>query len=435
MNHRSRTILRATWAAIGLALGLLTGGIASVSCGKEDPGTVKQPPPLGTATSASSSGGIADDGAGGAESSSGAIGASSGGSAIVGGGTSDAGAEAGPFADDDAACATESLKGQVFPVDLFIMMDQSGSMTDTVTGPNGTTGQKWAFLTQAFTTFLEDPKSAGIGVGIQYFPIPNTDAPDSSCTASTYAVTNDPAQPASGQGVPIAPLPGNAAPIIASLQAHIPGGSTPTLAALTGALQYAGAWATQNPTHKVVVVLATDGVPHLCPNNTIATVSAAAQAGFASVPSIPTYVIGIGDSLDSLNEIADAGGTTSAFIVSTGQDTAGQFLSAMNSIRSATAIPCALTIPTADGGAVDYAKVNVVDTPSDGGPPNDFYQVTDSSQCATQAGGWYYDSNAAPMSINLCKATCDFVSVGLTDEVDIVLGCKTITTPGTGGIR
>ncbi len=330
-------------------------------------------------------------------------------------------------ASGQATCASESRKGQVVPVDIFIMMDQSGSMLDDVTGPNGTMGVKWDFLKQAFTTFVQDPASAGIGVGIQYFPIPNVD--DSSCDAGTYAVTNDPNAPPSGVGVGIAPLPGNATAIVNSLNAHMPGGQTPTVPALAGALQYAKNWATQNPSHKVVVVLATDGSPHGCTNNTVDTAATVAQIAAAGAPPIPTYVIGIGDSLSSLNEIADAGGTAPALIVSTGQDVSAQFLAAMNDIRSSTSIPCVLTIPTGDGGAVDFGKVNVVDSPADGGPPLSFLQVPNAAACDPAVGGWFYDNPSAPKTINLCPASCSAITAGVTDQVDIELGCQTLVAP------
>ena len=163
-------------------------------------------------------------------------GSEAGGAAIITSSTPTDGASA-PLDAGMPTCASSSYQGKVVPVDMFIMMDQSGSMSDTVTGPNGAKGAKWDFLKQAFATFVLDPRSAGLGVGIQFFPIPDID--NSSCDAATYSVTNDPAEPASGQGVPIAPLPGNAAAIVASLGAHTPGGQTPTVAALTGAIEYA----------------------------------------------------------------------------------------------------------------------------------------------------------------------------------------------------
>jgi hypothetical protein len=374
-------------------------------------------------TSSGGTGTLSSSGASASSTGSGAgsLSGSSAGAGTLGAGGSDAGSAM------PATCASESRKGLVVPVDIFIMMDQSGSMTDEVTGPNGTMGMKWDFLKEAFTAFVQDPTSAGIGIGIQYFPIPNID--DSSCDAGTYAVTNDPNAPPSGVGVAIAPLPGNAAAMVSSLNAHTPGGQTPSVAALAGALQYAQSWSLQNPTHKVVVVFATDGDPHGCTNNTVNVAATVAQMAATGVPPVPTYVIGIGDSLKSLNQIAAAGGTTAALIVSTGQDVAAQFLAAMNQIRSSTSVPCVLTVPTGDGGAVDFGKVNVVDSPADGGAPLNFLQVPNAGACDPAAGGWFYDNPAAPMTISLCPASCAVITTDVAAQVDIQLGCQTLVAP------
>ncbi len=409
----------------GFAAGVAAGALMSVACGTSGiskgnsgfssgqiPGAGATGTLAGATGSSSSAGSIAASG-----SSAGSLGASAG---ALGGGS-------GAVSSTPVTCASESRKGQVLPVDIFIMMDQSGSMTDEVTGPNGTMGMKWDFLKQAFTSFVEDPASAGIGIGIQYFPIPNID--DSSCDAGTYAVPNDPNAPQSGVGVAIALLPGNATAIVNSLSAHTPGGQTPTVAALSGALQYAEGWAAQNPTHKVMVVFATDGDPHGCTNNTVGVAAAVAQMAATGVPPVPTYVIGVGDSLKSLNQIADAGGTTAALIVSTGQDVAAQFLAAMNEIRSSTSVPCVLSIPTSDGGAVDFGKVNVVDSPADGGAPLSFLQVPSASSCDPAAGGWFYDNRAAPTTITLCPASCTMVTTDVAAQVDIQLGCQTLVAP------
>ncbi len=410
----------------GFAAGVAAGALMSVACGTSGVGKGNSGFSSGQVPGAGGSGTLS--GATGSSSSAGSIAASSGsGSGSLGAGAGALGGGSGAGPSTPVACASESRKGQTLPVDIFIMMDQSGSMTDEVTGPNGTMGMKWDFLKQAFTSFVEDPASAGIGIGIQYFPIPNID--DSSCDAGTYAVPNDPNAPPSGVGVAIAPLPGNAAAIVNSLSAHTPGGQTPTVAALSGALQYAEGWATQNPTHKVIVVFATDGDPHGCTNNTVDVAAAVAQMAATGVPPVPTYVIGVGDSLKSLNQIADAGGTSAALIVSTGQDVAAQFLAAMNEIRTSTSVPCVLSIPTSDGGAVDFGKVNVVDSPADGGAPRSFLQVPNASSCDPAAGGWFYDNRAAPTTITLCPASCTMVTTDVAAQIDIQLGCQTLVAP------
>jgi hypothetical protein len=66
----------------------------------------------------------------------------------------------------DAACATQSATAQTLPLDLYMMVDSSGSMTEKTAA--GST--KWAAVQSAMSAFFADPASAGISIGLQYFP-------------------------------------------------------------------------------------------------------------------------------------------------------------------------------------------------------------------------------------------------------------------------
>jgi hypothetical protein len=76
-------------------------------------------------------------------------------------------------------CAGDLIKGEPVPVDVYIMLDISGSML-TATGSGAT---KWDAVKGAINTFLMDPMSAGLGVAIQYFPLQKAAVP-ASCTTS-----------------------------------------------------------------------------------------------------------------------------------------------------------------------------------------------------------------------------------------------------------
>jgi len=71
----------------------------------------------------------------------------------------------------DAACASEVRKGEQTPLDIYIALDSSGSMTDAVGGPGAAPLTKWEAVSKALVSFVDDPASAGLGVGLQYFPI------------------------------------------------------------------------------------------------------------------------------------------------------------------------------------------------------------------------------------------------------------------------
>lgn len=164
--------------------------------------------------------------------------------------------------------------------------------------------------------------------------------------------------------------------------------------------------------------------------NTIADVQQVAAAGFTGIPSIPTYVIGVGTSLVSLDAIAASGGTSKAFIVDDGGNTVQQFIDAMNTIRKTAALGCEYQIPAAtDAGAVDFNQVNVQYLPGGGGQAVDILHAKDAMQFDPVSGGWYCDNNAAPTKIELCPATCANVEKDENGEIDILVGCATKDIP------
>lgn len=357
----------------------------------------------------------------------------------------DAGSSDGGPLDDAGACAAEPHVAEQVPLDIYIMLDQSGSMDEATTqGPT-----KWEAVSSALKTFVDQPSLAGVSVGIQYFGLPAggaqcSSAPcltDADCGGPTCgpcfsplpgifpgvcigASASDSCNPVdySVADVEIAPLPGVAPAIKASINAHSPNTNTPTSAALEGAIMHAKSWSIANPGHAVVVVFATDGDPTEC-NTDQNYINGVAAAGFNGNPKILTFVIGVGSSLGALNGVAQAGGSGSAFIVDTNQNVNQAFLDAMNQIRGA-ALGCNYNIPVPAMGQPDYTKVNVQYTPSNG-PAEVFPHYPDKASCPANGDGWYYNNNASPTQIILCDATCAKVSADQMGKIDILLGCKT----------
>ncbi len=339
--------------------------------------------------------------------------------------------------DSDTSCI-----GQIYPVnaralDLYVMLDQSGSMSESVDG--GAT--KWTSVTGAINAFLTEPSAAGLGVGLQYFGLNtldggtctagatcsgNADCGTGLCVVGTCSCTSgDSCLSADYQrpDVEIAPLPAVAPAISASIAKHSPSTATPTSAALQGAVDHAHEWAVAHADHTAVVVLATDGDPSEC-DTSLTNIAAIAQNGVTGTPKVLTFVIGIGASLANLNAIAAAGGTTSAFIVDTGANVNQQFVDALNKIRGA-AQGCAYGIPVPNGGAVDYARVNVEYAPGGTGIPLTLARVADAASCPVSGDAWYYDVNVAPTQILLCGSTCAAVRKDAKTTVAVVLGCST----------
>jgi hypothetical protein len=434
----------------------------------------------------------------------------SGGTTGSGGSQTDAGSRViGSDALGNSACATVSNKAEQVPLDLYIMMDSSGSMSDPIS-----TGQsKWDAVLTALQSFLQDPASTGMGVGIQYFPLVLAGVPD-SCQMNTDCGNNGPCDvietcsmprngmitqcasnadcvgqgtcvrlgacgPANAQmpcappgpgvtcsngyacnaiagycaardkcdvasyatpAVEVAPLPGIAPTIVASFSQHMPDGLTPTSAALSGAISHAQALSAAHPTHKVAVLLATDGEPDECTPSDIAGVAQIATAGMSGTPSILTYVIGVfaasdaTDAQTNLNAIAAAGGTNQAFIINTNGNVSQSFVSALNSVRT-SGLACQYMVPQPpdDGGQLDYFSVNVQYTSSSGQTVT-IGNVKNHASCSATKGGWYYDvdpsTGAIPKTISICDTTCNALKADAGGQVDILLGCKTIFVIG-----
>jgi hypothetical protein len=257
------------------------------------------------------------------------------------------------------------------------------------------------------------------------------------CTNYASCEVSDYSEPA----VPIASLPDNAAALSVSLTSEEPIGLTPTPVALAGAIDRAAAHAVDNPDHRVIAVLATDGLPTDCVppdvqnlDGAVAAVATIAATGFASTPSIETYVIGVfapdepDDPLTKLDRLAAAGGTERAFIVDATQDVSQQLIDALAEIRAGT-LDCEFQLPTApEGEALDYLLVNVEVT-SDG-ERLDLRYVQRAEGCDRAELGWFYDvepeAGGSPTQIRVCSQTCTaFRNLPAGASVNIGLGCAT----------
>ena len=93
-----------------------------------------------------------------------------------GGGASDGG---GGYDSGFTACATDSQRAKPVPLSMAVMLDSSGSMwLRTQAGE-----YKWDAAKRALSAFVGDPQSAGLSVGLQYFPLFLNAAPN-RCTTS-----------------------------------------------------------------------------------------------------------------------------------------------------------------------------------------------------------------------------------------------------------
>jgi hypothetical protein len=255
------------------------------------------------------------------------------------------------------------------------------------------------------------------------------------CMPSDYATPN----------VALGTLPGAAGGLNSSLTGHSPDGFTPTGPALAGAVMWAQQQQTNNPDHKVAIVLVTDGLPggfipgfppSYCSPSDIPGISNIVSAVSGGTNPILTFVVGIFNPATAegmmapanLMSLAQAGGTDSAVIIDVTGNTVTQQLHDALAKAQTKAIACSYQIPPSTGGTpVDFTKVNVSFT-SGSNQTTTIGNTSGSSAC--DKGGWYYDvdpaSGKSPTKIIACPSTCSSFQSDTNGQVQIVLGCQTI---------
>jgi hypothetical protein len=320
-------------------------------------------------------------------------------------GAVDAGADQGFVTTQfDLGCASSNAQAKLVPVNLVVLLDRSGSMGD---GVNGDPTLKWDPVTSAMEGFFADPQSLGMSASLTFFPAPND-----ICNPSVYyPLTSNP------NTVLMRPLP-DSSTFQQAIAANTPSGSTPTRPAILGAIDYAKDTRAANPGSRSAIVLVTDGDPDVCDSSVNDVALPIAQVA----STIPTYVIGVGSSIPSLNQLAQAGGTGQPTFVAVGNpmQTASDFQQALEAIRGLV-LTCDFPVPAPPSGmTLDFQNVNVVFTPSASSAEELLYD----SGCST-GQGWRYDEPQNPTQVELCPSTCDSVKQDHGGRIDVVFGCAT----------
>ena len=301
--------------------------------------------------------------------------------------------------------AAFSCRGDASPavrrrLDLLLMVDINLFST---LGTTLTAGINNAFLQTArgISSYVDDPRAAGTGVGIDYFPpplaLPGTPA---QCDSDTYETP----------AAPIDLLPANAARIKASLPAPLTIGS-PTEPALVGALSYASS-RFQGLAFKQAVVLVTDRVSDFSCLSSPSAIIDAAEASARGNPPIPTYVIALGSPrlegalsnfirFEQLDAVAAGGGTGNAHAVDL--DDAGDSLSETLHDIQLDAEPCQYEV----GNEVRVdPSATALGTVTASGAPVPLPRVAANDECGQ---GYFFDNPDNPAWATLCKDTCSAV--------------------------
>jgi Mg-chelatase subunit ChlD len=403
------------------ALFMLGVGVAACAAPSDDDSAASKPSKTGT-NGVQGTAGNASSGSGSAGTSSVQLG--------------DVTLEPVPISNDGgevSACQAETREAKRVPVDMYFLVDSSGSMAEQATG-----GSKWQVVSKALISFLNDPLNTDTAVGVGYFP---TGGGATACTAGQpgcvcipftplcYSNTGGSCTPADYRPAVGLSLPASVAPVVTNISSHQLSGGTPTRPALEGTLKYLEEWAASHPDRKTVLVLATDGEPTGCTTNTPQDIATLAGNAWTGAHAIRTFVIGVGGSLSSLNVVAQAGGTDQVLQVDASGNLGMEFIAALEKIRTDSTVSCDFVIPAAgaDGKAVDPSKVNVRTTAAGATSSTLVGQafMNDPANCGAE-GGWYYDDPTAPTQIKLCEATCQTIRSG---SIELEFGCDTVVRP------
>lgn len=209
------------------------------------------------------------------------------------------------------------------PGGLLILLDTSGSMSTSVSS-----GTRLSAELAALTAFVQEPASAGLSVGVQYYP---------RIAGAAQCLTIDYANP----DVAIAALPANATALINSTTGRSAYGNSVMSPTLDAGIATVRAWENANPGRPGAVVLVNDGgIGNGCASDTPTLAASLAANGLAGSPSVKTYVVGVGSpgspDTDTWNSVATAGGTT---VYATGNTGTQAILDALHAIRAAYMCP------------------------------------------------------------------------------------------------
>jgi hypothetical protein len=280
-------------------------------------------------------------------------------------------------------------------------------------------------------SFVSDEASAGLRVGLQYFP--------SGGACDTGAGYDTPA-------VALGALPEHAGELSESLDQQNPDGyGTPIEGALRGVTEFCKQHQAEQTEESCVAVLVTDGKPQYASGCSEDHAELAAIAGDALEAGVTTFAVGLqGADFSLLDEIARQGGApdcdpdSDAYACDVSAD-ADKLADALVAVRDTVVeiethtetvtrvdehrLPCEWELPEVpEGQTFDRNKVNIKLTTDDG--ERNFGRVASPGACVED--GWHFDDADSPARILACPETCAMIETLPDAQIDILLGCATI---------
>ncbi len=330
------------------------------------------------------------------------------------------------------ACAETAVEAKTTGIDLYVMLDRSGSMHGPVStwqqakgdcDVGQTVNSKWCKSINALAKYFGAPTSSGNRAALQFF---------SGTLPVLYSTPEVPL------GTGFISLPDTTS-FVPALNAATPSGETPTEAALRGIVTYTGNSSTYTPGRQRIGILVTDGYPQGNCESSASKLAAIADAHYQST-GVPIFMVGMdGADFTHLETMAtgghapkhanNAGGLTKACGNGSSQcqswnvgDGSNDALTVALQQIQYQAAACSFAVPTSDAGLIDpnSAKVEYL---QGGSNAQSLQRATSQSACGT-SGGFYYDNNTSPTVIYLCPTTCDTVRADTSAKVQVKLGCQ-----------
>ncbi|HYO93617.1 MAG TPA: vWA domain-containing protein [Polyangiaceae bacterium] len=337
-----------------------------------------------------------------------------------------------------AECGVTTVAADIRTVNILLLIDKSGSMTDQ---PVGFDANKWSALRTALEEALGNVK-ADINFGLLMYPFSSTQTIPEVCKEGCCAVPEG----ADAVNVDIDSGSVTVPRILNALEATSPGGGTPTAAALQRANEYFTTGAGAGLQGNSYVLLATDGGPNCNASNSCGAErctpnldnqcnsgncckssgeyclddhEVTRQIEALKANGIPTFVVGIPGTeayAPYLEEFAKAGGVANPtappqyYAVSASGGVRG-LVDVFTGITTKLVRSCEITLST------DPPNVNEVNLAVD-------CEVV--RPTADDGSGWELDTSTAPNKVLLKGALCEQVERDGVRRIDVVYGCPTI---------
>ena len=334
-------------------------------------------------------------------------------------------------------CGGSSLEADLRVVNMLLVIDKSGSMTDSLGSED-----KWTAMKSALAASLARVGDE-MNFGLELFPYSlSLTIPEGDCGLDCFDLPDGDAAIL----VPLRPGINVTGEISAELEATKPGGGTPTAKALRSARDYFTKGAGASLPGNNYVLLATDGGPN--GNSAITCEAATCTTNLDGTPcgggnccrgaddqclddasvidalealhdaGIPTFVVGLPGTdqyAAYLDEFADAGGVpnsgaTKYYAVAESQGVQG-LTDVFNTITTQLVRSCEIPLsePPTKASLVNVAIDCDVVAPT-----------------SSDGSGWHLDDQNAPTEVILEGPVCDHLQTDGARRVDVIFGCPTV---------